>query len=484
MSLPDFSAVNFTRPLSEDFPSDADWLLPIVDVAWKTADDPDFALDDWQRELIRRVLEVYPEGHERAGELRYRQCVISMGRQNGKSVLGAIFGLYGLLRASGQLVIGIASSADQARIIYERTMHVIRSNPSLVKLFSKLTDTRGIRAKDGGKYEIKASTGGALQGLPVNMALIDELHLLKPELWTSLVNGAAAKKSSLVLGITTAGDENSQLLKDLYETGVKSVAGDKSLERFGFFEWCAPEARVPDNDDELLEWLKQANPALASGRIDAENVLSDVRAMPSVDVIRYRLNKFVSSSNVFIGLDTWIACGRPADYSWPTGKRAVFAIDRSPDWGYATIVAAVKDDAGIIHTEVVASFVKPTIQQLTDVATRLTQHSPSTFVVDGYAMRDLASELKKRGLPVSIFSQSDIINASSFFYARTIQRLIMHAGDPLVALQLTRTVRKNIGDNYRISRRDSSIEIDAVIATVSAVYAAETRQEGSLISVF
>ncbi len=59
-------------------------------------------------------------------------------------------GIWALLRAPGQLVIGLASSADQARIIYDRTMYVIRSNPSLADLFTKLTDTRGIRAKDGG----------------------------------------------------------------------------------------------------------------------------------------------------------------------------------------------------------------------------------------------------------------------------------------------------------------------------------------------
>jgi hypothetical protein len=38
--------------------------------------------------------------------------------------------------------------------------------------------------------------------------------------------------------------------------------------------------------------------------------------------------------------------------------------------------------------------------------------------------------------------------------------------------QIPRTVRKNVGDNFRISRADSSVEIDAVMATTLAVYAA------------
>lgn len=74
----------YTQPLSEDFVTDGDKLLALVDMAWKSADNPNFKLDPWQRELIRRVLERYPDDwpEERLrGQLRYKQVVISMGRQ-------------------------------------------------------------------------------------------------------------------------------------------------------------------------------------------------------------------------------------------------------------------------------------------------------------------------------------------------------------------------------------------------------------------
>jgi phage terminase large subunit-like protein len=471
------TATSYTKPLADDFPSDADWLLPIVDIAWKTPDNPSFTLDPWQRDLIRRMLEVYPEDHERAGELRYRQVVVSCSRQVGKSVILSILGVWALLRAPGQLVIGLASSADQARIIYERTMYVIRSNPSLAERFTKLTDTRGIRAKDGGKYEIKAAKSAAVQGLAVATAICDELHLMPPALWSDMVNGAGGRKNAIVLGITTAGDESSTLLKELYEAGAKSAAGDPQLERFGFFEWSAPEARVPETDEELLEYLKAANPALACGRIDAQNILADIRSMPAPDIIRYRLNKFVSSSNAFLPMDSWTACTRPGEYVWPSDQRPMFAIDRTPDWSYASIAVAVKDEQGITHTELVASIIKPTLQQLVDLCTRLSKHSPQGYVVDGYAMRDLANELKRRGLPVVVFTYADVINASSWVFARVVQKKIVHRGDPLMSVQLARTVRKNVGDSYRISRKDSSVEIDAVMATVSAMFASETRPQ-------
>ena len=476
-----FKPARFTPALSEDFPSAADWVLPILQVAWKTADNPEFALEDWQVELLRRTLEEYPEGHPRAGELRYRQVVISMGRQNGKSTIAAAYGLWGLLRAPGQLVIGIASSADQARIVYDRTMHVIRSNKSLAALFDRLTDTRGIKSKDGGKYEIKASQSlGALQGLSVSLGICDELHILRSSAWFDLVNGTGGRSNGLVIGITTAGDDNSELLKTLYANGEKALAGDEDFERFGFFVWEAPEAVVPQSNSELADSLRAANPSIASGRIDLENVLGDIKAMPEPDVIRYRLNRFVQSTNSFITASAWAKCERPFGSQFPKDGRVVFAVDRTPDWAFATITVAYKDPEDITHTEVVASLVKPNLSQLVNTVQLLTKHSPAAVIVDGYALRDLGKELQRRGVPTVITTMGDVLNASSLFYAKIMQQKISHAGDPLLSVQLPRTVRKNVGEQFRISRQDSSVEIDAVIATMLAVWGSETRLETSL----
>lgn len=476
-----FQPARFTPALSEDFPSAADWVLPILQVAWKTADNPEFALEEWQVELLRRTLEEYPAGHPRAGELRYRQVVISMGRQNGKSTIAAAYGLWGLLRAPGQLVIGIASSADQARIVYDRTMHVIRSNKSLAALFDRLTDTRGIKSKDGGKYEIKASQSlGALQGLSVSLGICDELHILRSSAWFDLVNGTGGRSNGLVIGITTAGDDNSELLKTLYANGEKALAGDEDFERFGFFVWEAPEAVVPQSNDELADALRAANPSIASGRIDLENVLGDIKAMPEPDVIRYRLNRFVQSTNSFITASAWAKCERPHGAQFPRNGSVVFAVDRTPDWAFATITVAYKDPDDITHTEVVASLVKPNLSQLVNTVQLLTKHSPAAVIVDGYALRDLGKELQRRGVPTVITTMGDVLNASSLFYAKIMQQKISHAGDPLLSVQLPRTVRKNVGEQFRISRQDSSVEIDAVIATMLAVWGSETRLETSL----
>ena len=472
--MTDFNPTRYTKPLSEDFPSAIDPFLPALTYIWRMAFG--FDLDAWQIHLLRSILEVYPDGHPKAGILRYRQVVISMGRQNGKTEIAAALGLFGLLVKAGALVIGIASSAEQARLVYQRTMQAIRKNPALEKRFDALTDTRGLRAKDGGRYEIKAAKGAALQGLPIDLGICDELHLLSMDLWTSLVNGTGGRDNCIVVGITTAGDENSALLLHLYKEGEAAAQEEDS--RFGFFCWEAPEAVVPADDGELAQYLIAANPALSAGRIDMENVISDVRSMPETDVVRYRLNRFTASETVFINQHLWLENARGVDDKFPKDAgRPVISIDRTPDWGFATVVAAVKDEKGITHTEVVASIVKPNLEQLANICVNLSKYSPQVYVMDGFGLKNLGEELKKRGLPVMVATQGDVINASSMVYSKLKQKKIRHAGDPILSLQMPRTIRKNVGDNFRISRKDSSVEIDAVMATVLGIFAAETRTE-------
>lgn len=478
---------SFTPALSENFVSDGPRLRAFVKLAWKTPEHPNgIELDRWQAWLIDRVLERYPDDwHDptKAGRLRYRQVVISLPRQNGKSVIGAILALYGLLmHEQGPAVVSVASTADQARIVYNRVLFVIQSSTQLSRRFSKMTETRGIHTKDGaGTYQAKASKGDALQGIPVSLAIPDELHITKPAIWQSLVNGILTRKDGLIVGITTAGDEDSALLKQLYTTGEKAVkeaaeqpADRRQLERFGFFVWQAPEARVPEDDDALAEALLASNPALFEGRVDLSNVISDVRATPDPDVIRYRFNLFVASSAAFIPVERW---QRNRVEEWPAAAgRPTFAIDRTPDWGYAAITAAVKVD-GVTYAEVVASIVRPSIEQLAAVCEQLMAFEPNTFILDGYSLRDLGSELKLRGMPVHVSTQSDMMTASSLTYAKIMQAKLKHTGDELLVRQIGRTVRKNVGEGFRISRKDSSVEIDAVISMALAVFGAETQRE-------
>lgn len=464
----------YTKPLKEDFTSLADTFMPIIKVAWKTAFGKDYEFDEWQEWLIRSILET-----DDKGDLRYRQCFVSMPRQQGKSELMAVIGLISLLRKDGITNLGVASTADQARLVHERLLRVVQANPALSKIMSKITDTRGIVTKTGSKYIIRASNAATLQGIPVTTAIVDELHLVEASVYSAVVAGTGSRKGTAVYGITTAGDNDSELLMDLYEKAEQAING--SLQGFGAFIWESPESTVPESDEELMNLLMQCNPALESGRIDSATMLMDVRTMPKQDIIRYRLNRFIDAEDkTFLPLAMWQLCGRGSSEEFPSDVRPVFAIDRTPDWGYATITANVKGKDGYIHTEVIASLVKPTLEDLLNAALKLAKYSPAMYVMDGYPLKELGAELKKRGLPVFITNQQEVIAASSMFYAKVAQKKLKHANDPLLANQIPKTGRKAVGDAWRVTRSSVLSDIDGVMSTVLGVYVAEVQQDRPL----
>jgi phage terminase large subunit-like protein len=466
----------FTPPLSENFESDGDRLIELMNLCWVTPEtDKPIELDEWQKWLFRHVLERYPADHPRyPGELRYRQCVVSMGRQNGKSVVGGGFNLDGLVFHRGD-VLSIASSLDQATIIYNRVKHVIDANAWLKKRFRRTTETRGIAKADGtGTYKVSPAKEAALQGKPLKRVVLDEGHLAKEGIWTAAVKGTSALDDAIVLMITTAGDQDSKTLIDLYKSAEKAIAGDPALERFGAFIWEAPtNARIDDPDA-----IKAANPAIECGRIPIDRVLSDIATQPEHEVRRYTLNQFITGTSA-----SWLpnnlfraAAGRGVTVM----PGAVFAVDISKNWQSATIAVA-NANAELHETELVRSFINPTENQIFDELVRLYQtHSARAIAIDDYLTSNLAKRLKQAGIPTWQLWGKEMANACSSVYAMFSQGQVKHNNDQLLVAQMGNGVAKYTGDSWMISRKESRGEIDALMATVIALYVSSRAQHAGV----
>lgn len=475
----------YTPPLSEDFPTDGDRLIALVSKAWRTEDGKPLELDEWQKWLLRAILERYPDDHKDpllAGHLRWRQCVVSVPRQSGKSLLGAILGVYGLLMHmpnGGAQVLGIASSLEQAMLIYKR-VHFVVTNPEkpwLTKRFKKATERRGILTADGSsRYDIKPAKSAALQGVPISLCLFDEGHLAKEGLWTDAIQGTTSFEDGLVLMITTAGDEKSETLKDLYKTGQAAIDGDPSLERFGFFVWEAPEGCAIDE-----KAILSSNPAVESGRIPLDRVLSDLRSVPEREARRYRLNQFANGS-----YSSWL----PAEYFHKCAgsgiseiEGSVLALDITGRYEFATIAAA-KKNGDIVETEIVAEYVQPSDAQLYKELTDLyRRHRVRAIAMDIRKAPALAHRLKDNGFIVYRLSTGEVSAATAQAYAMFETGKVIHSNDQRVIAQLPKGVAKYVGESWFLSRRDSLGDIDALLATIFAMYVANT-QNSSGIGVF
>jgi phage terminase large subunit-like protein len=440
-------------------------------------DNPDgIKLDEWQTWLLRHLLERYPADHanpDLAGRLRYRSCVVSVPRQSGKSLIGAILGLWGVAMRNGQSL-SLASNTEQAMVIYSRVLQTIMGNPELKEMFKKTTERRGIVSADGlSRYDVRPAKESSLQGLRVDTVLADELHIWKKGMWTAVIQGTAASPDGIVIGITTAGDATSETLIDLYKQGERSVNGDPALERFGFFCWEAPEGSEIDGDAILA-----SNPAVECGRIPLERVLGDLATIPEHEARRYRLNQFISGVS-----ESWLPM--PVFYANAgqgigdiTGSVLSVSVNAKLDFG---TIAAAKKVGDKVQTELVASVINPSENSLYDLLVKTYKaHNCSAIVIDGGNLPSLQKRLKNAGYPLWQLWSKEVAAACSTTFALFQQNKIEHNSDPLLIAQMPRGVARYVGENWYLSRKASLGDIDGVLATILCCYVANIEKAPSI----
>lgn len=454
----------YTAPLSEDFTSLGDRLIQLVEKYWTTPDGKPFRLDPWQAWLLRSILETKPNG-----SLRYRQVVVSLARQNGKSEIGAILQLFGLIQHMGApSVIGMATNVKQANIVYDRVARTINGNPALsIKL--KATGTRGIRHRDGsGSLYVLPAKEESVQGEPVSCALIDELHILGSEIWHAIVNGQRSKNNSLVIGITTAGDDTSSLLLDLYAKADLAIRDPESS--FGAFIWEAPQGCAVDD----VEAIEAANPAIECGRIDIRNVLADIKGKPEHDIRRYLLNQFIANEDAWLDPHLWDLCAGQGITDRSEGVH--LGIDTGPSETFTTISAARRTPDGKIETEIVGQFEGFDIAREREICDGLNKRfKVESWCLDPYKLKDLATHLENKGRTVNHMNKAANQRAASTAYALITTNRVRHNNDVVLARQVVQGVRKNTPDGaWRIVPSKRGISLDALHSTIFAMYAAET----------
>lgn len=471
----------YTAPLSKDYPTDGDRLIELIELCWVTPEtETPIRLDDWQKDLLRRVLERFPADHDRyPGQLRYRQVLISMGRQNGKTVIGGGLALDALTFAKGD-VTSIASSREQAQIIYDRVKHVIDSTPSLKRRFKRTTDTRGIKKGDGtGHYKVSPAKEAALQGLPFIRVLVDEGHLAKKGIWTAAIKGTSSFNDAQVIMITTAGDAESETLIELYKSADLAIQGEPDYERFGAFIWEAP-AGCAVNDPEAV---KAANPAVACGRIPIERVLGDIVTQPELEVRRYTLNQFVETK-----AESFLP---PALYNNAIGEGItnpdngiVIAVDTQGDWDSAVFAAAAFNN-DVYESEIIASIMRPDENKLyRELLNLYSKHKVLAIALDKRKHDRLAYRLKQAGIPTFALLTTEMYATYSSVYSLFATDRVKHDNHPLLQKQVPLAMAKYSSDSWMVSRTESLGDVDAIMATFMAIYVRSLQETDYQIQVF
>lgn len=183
-----------------------------------------------------------------------------VARKNGKSSLLAGIALYCLIAdgEAGAEVYSVASKKDQARLIYDECINMVKQSPELLEITKKRKSDLYFPLTFS-KMQPLGRNSDTLDGLNSSLVIIDELHSIKDRnTYEVMKQSQSARRQPLLIMITTAGTVRECIFDDMYKYACGVCDGTITDEHF------LPILYELDRKDEWknpLAWEK-ANPSL------------------------------------------------------------------------------------------------------------------------------------------------------------------------------------------------------------------------------
>lgn len=469
-----------TPPLRELTPATS-YGYDVIEFARDVLGEP---LDPWQEWLVIHACELLPDGLP-----RFRQVLVLVARQNGKTHVLKVLALFWLYVERVKLILGTSTNLDYARESWEKAVTSAEESRTL----SKEIPRNGVRRANGeqtltvttgGRYKIAASNRKGGRSLTLDRLIMDELR--EHHDWTAYsaaVPATAAVPDAQIWMITNAGDDKSVVLNSLREQAIR---GDDP--RLGIFEWSAPDGSEATD----VEALAMANPNLGR-RISLDALMGDaIRAQAQggeqlTSFLTEHQCRYVPMLNPAIDVEAWEACMNPGSLDEVRDKLAL-CFDISLDGLHATLYAAGQLPDGVVRVDPVAAWSgRDAVEQLRrelDGKLRLVNPRVLGWFPSGPAAA-LAAEMQERPdwppekILVHEIKGADVAAVCMGFAEQVVAQQVAHSDDPLLNAHIAGAEKLRQGDSWRFTRRGVS-HVDGVYAAAGALHLARLVANGSI----
>jgi hypothetical protein len=415
----------------------------------------------WQKWLLIHVLEL-----DANGNFRFRQVLILVARQSGKTTLLKILALWMMYSGRVLLVLGSAQSLDIARESWQGAVDIAQEIPELAAEVLDVRRTNGeqeFKLTNKARYKIAATTRKAGRSLSVDLLILDELREHRDWLaWGALSKTTMARPNALTMAISNAGDDMSVVLNKLRETAL--AERDSTI---GLFEWSGPDGCDLDDFD---AW-EQANPGL--GYTITEAAIRSALATDPPAVFRTEvLCQRVETMETALDVAGWRDCADAGATLKPFAKRISVCLDVSLDGHHVTLVGAAVDDHDRVRAQVLGAW--PSLEAARDevraIVRAVKPRSAAWF--KGSPASAFATELRELGF--TEITAGAAVEASMELASLVQARALIQPDDPLLNTQAAGVSKVLSGDGWRFTRKGAG-HCDAVYALAGAVYLARNQ---------
>jgi hypothetical protein len=428
-------------------------------------------LMDWQIYALEGLFESDPD----TGDLINRAGLISVARQQGKTVLGqAVLGAWltsiAKLRGKPQTVVNSAHELTLAVRQFEIVAPILAEyfGATLKRAYGRNT----CEMPDGSRWLVKAATPSAGMGLSADFIWVDEIyavddqvlaHSLRPTMKARNVRTAGG--SPMMMMTSTAGTESSIAMLRYREQGLQLI-GEQRQASFYFAEWSPP----PGVDVMDTRWWGWANPALGL-TVELESLLLDADHPDRSSFLRGSLNQFVNADDSWLLPGQWEAC--LSDIQGP--DNGWLACDSSLDGSRYVAVRAAVDDVGVVHVSVefVVQSLAECQQAMMDACT---EHPTLQLAVTPALEHHVPLPLVRR---TKVVGYGELLRYTSLVRAQINDAKLVHQGEQNLAEHMNRSVAIMQSNQLALSSKRSPGPIELARCTIwAAALASRPKQAG------
>jgi phage terminase large subunit-like protein len=386
----------------------------------------------WQRQVLDVALET-----DSAGRLIYGDVVLTVPRQQGKSLLVLVLMISRALLESRQSIVYCAQTGLDARRKWaEDWLPLIEASPLGSQVSAYHAPGReSLRFPNGSVQRLVASTAKSGHGQIVDLAAIDEAFSFQDaRLEQALRPAMMTRENPQLWVVSTAGTPSlSPYLLERVERG--RLAAEAGLtEGLAFFEWSAPDDADPGDP---ATW-HACMPALGH-TVDELTVKAAFVSMPRHEFMRAFLNRWTTQTgDPAIALEEWAAL---TDVSAPRPAEMILAADVSPGSKSAAIAAAGERD-GVLYVSVLehgpgTDWLLPRLEALA------TELGVAEVIADAKAAAPLLTGF--RGAKLTETSATEMAEGCTFLVDLVSNGKLRHRGERELTIALDGAAGRFVG---------------------------------------
>lgn len=315
-------------------------------------------LELWQKAIISAIFGIVDE----EGLRQFRECLIVVGRKNGKSLLASAIIEYMIYADDeyGAKAYCVAPKLEQADIVYDAFWQSVQLDSELSRITKSRKSDKYVK-KTNSKVQKIALNEKTSDGFNPHLAVVDEIASWRGDKglkqYEVMVSGLGARRQPLILAITTSGYENDSIYDELIKRATRLLMGDSKEKRFLPFLYMIDEIEKWNDINEVAK----ANPNLGvSVSVDfllEEIAKAETSLSKKAEFLTKHCNIKQNSSSAWLTTETINkAIGKPITPEDLASHYAVAGIDLSQSTDLTAAVVVVEKD-GILN--VLAKFWLP-----------------------------------------------------------------------------------------------------------------------------